>query len=245
VDNSTFKENHSSEEIEFAKKQYDELAKVSDMVITSSKLNYDYFSRLNPACYFIENAVDPVFLANPSNFPYLINKKRPRLGYAGYISERTDIDLLIHLAQNRPEYDLVLAGPVEIPQEDFEKLLLPNVQYVGVVPYGKMPDFLRNLDICLIAHRDTQFSRSMSPLKMFQYMASGRPIVSTKVAGVDRWDRLISIAWNYDEFALKVDETIRNDTIGKSRERVEAARLETWDNRLKGMADKLLEVINK
>lgn len=241
VDNSVFKKNHTSNRIEFARKQYDELSKLSDVVITSSKMNFDYFSRLNSSCYLFENAVDFVFLRSPSNFPYATGNRRPRIGYTGYISERTNTELLRYIAEKRPEYDLVLAGPVEISTEEFEKLLLPNVCYEGVIPYEKMPDFLKNLDICLIPHHDNLYSRSMSPLKLFQYLASGRPIVSTKVAGVDRWKDLIALADSYDDFVLKIDETFQNDTNEKSRIRIDAARLETWDKRVKNMIDAVID----
>ena len=245
VDNNIYKETESAESIGLIKNQYDELAKTSDIVITSSSSNLKYFSKLNPNCFLFENAVDPSFLCDPSDFPCREKNTRPRLGYTGWISERTDINLLAHLAKTRPEYDFIIAGPIEIPQKEFLKLSLPNVRYEGIIPYDKMPVFLKSLDICLIPHHDTAFSRSMSPLKMFQYLASGRPIVSTKVAGVDRWSKFISIVDNYDDFVLKIDETMNNDTIENSRERVEAARLETWDTRVKDMIDAILGVINK
>ncbi|MBE0602251.1 MAG: glycosyltransferase [Deltaproteobacteria bacterium] len=235
VDNSIFKENHAKDKVEFARKQYEELAKRSDVVITSSRLNHEYFSRLNRTCFLYENAVDPAFIGSPSGFPHANGNGRPRIGYTGYISERTDTELLRYVAEKRPEYDLVLAGPVEIPKEEFEKLLLPNVRYEGVVPYENMPGYLRNLDICLIPHHDTRFSRSMSPLKLFQYLASGRPIVSTKVAGVERWKELISLADGYDDFLSKIDETLGSDTPEKSGKRIEAAKQETWEKRVREM----------
>src|SRR4030067_1540940 len=179
VDNNIFKEHEPKAWIELVKKQYEELTKDSDIVITASKLNYEYFSHLNPNCYLFENAVDPVFLGDPSDFPCLVNNTKPRLGYAGWISERTDINLLRYLAIKRPENDIIIAGPIEISQEEFKKILLPNIHYEGIIPYKKMPAFLKSLDVCLIPHHDTKFSQSMSPLKMFQYLASGRPVVST------------------------------------------------------------------
>lgn len=233
VDNSIFKESHTEEKVAFARRQYEDLAKRSDVVITSSQLNHDYFTRLNRSCFLYENAVDPVFLGSPSDFPHAAgNGRRPRIGYTGYISERTDTELLRFIAESRPGYDLVLAGPVEIPKAEFEKMMLPNVRYEGVVPYEKMPGYLRGLDVCLIPHHDTRFSRSMSPLKLFQYLASGRPVVSTKVAGVDRWTHLISVAGSREEFLSMVDDALRSDTPEKSGRRIEAARLETWDKRV-------------
>ena len=245
VDNSVLKERHSTAQIEFARKQYDDLAKESDVVITSSKLNHEYFSRINPSCFLYENGVDPAFLGDPSGFPHLVRNRRPRIGYTGYISERTDTGLLRYIAEKRPGYELVLAGPVEVPKEEFEKLLLSNVRYEGVIPYEKMPGFLRGLDICLIPHHDTPFSRSMSPLKLFQYLASGRPVVSTRVAGVERFEELITVADGPDDFLSKIDEALRNDTPEKSRKRIEAARRETWDKRVKEMLEAVVETTGR
>ena len=85
----------------------------------------------------------------------------------------------------------------------------------------------------------------MSPLKLFQYLASGRPVVSTRVAGVERFEELITVADGPDDFLSKIDEALRNDTPEMSRKRIEAARRETWDKRVKEMLEAVVETTGR
>jgi hypothetical protein len=75
----------------------------------------------------------------------------------------------------------------------------------------------------------------MSPLKLFQYLGSGRPIVSTSIAGVERWKGLVSIAGDYREFIQCIDTALNQDTEELSRKRIEAVKPETWDRRVEEM----------
>jgi glycosyltransferase involved in cell wall biosynthesis len=232
VDNNTFRENDSTETISFVKQQYEELTKHSDIVLTSSKINYELFSAMNTSCYYFENAVDQIFISSPSELPYKLNKTRPRLGYVGFITQRTDIKLLDYVARSRPGYDLIIAGPQGENLNKYGTLNLPNVTYEGPIPYNAVPKFLQAIDVCLIPHKDTLYSKSMSPLKLFQYLGSGKPIVSTAIAGVERWDGLISIASNYTDFVENIDTALKEDNKELSNKRVTAAKLETWDKRV-------------
>ncbi|MFH0827314.1 MAG: glycosyltransferase [Candidatus Omnitrophota bacterium] len=229
ADNNTFREDDSEARISFAKKQYGTLTMRSDMIITSSQLNYRLFHSQNPNCYLFENGLDPIFVSCPSKLPYLRNHARPCLGYVGFISQRTDIKLLDYIARARPEYDLIIAGPQEEKLNEYGTLNLPNVTYAGVIPYKELPRLLSNIDVCLMPHKDTPYSNSMSPLKLLQYLGTGRPIVSTPVDGAKRWDGLISIANDYQDFLKKIDTALNEDHENLSSKRIEAAKLETWE----------------
>jgi glycosyltransferase involved in cell wall biosynthesis len=108
---------------------------------------------------------------------------------------------------------------------------------VGVLPYAALPAFLQTLDVCVIPHRDTAYSKSMSPLKLFQYLASGRPVVSTAIAGIDTFSDLLRVARDEAEFIAAIDDALENDTAEHSARRIERASQETWEPRLRGMFD--------
>lgn len=241
VDNNSFRndENHI---IEFTKLQYNELARLSDLVITSSITNYNIFSNINNNCFFIENGVSEKFISDPSDFPFIKNNAKPRLGYLGFISERTDIDLIRYIALLRPNYLLLIAGPDRGILGPSKITELSNVKYIGPIHHEQAPSFLKNLDVCLIPHKDNEYSRSMSPLKLFQYLASGRPIVSTKVAGTERWGNLVMLSDTYDAFIHNIDVTLEKDNQKKSAIRINAAKAENWDNRVEHMINKLMEL---
>lgn len=235
VDNNLYLESLNEGDVNFVKRQYDELASRSQSVITSSQFNHDYFHRLNPNTHLFINAVDAMFLGDGDQLPHRLSGARPRLVYVGWISQRTDMELLRHVATERPAYDLIIAGPDEGPLAASGITELDNVTYLGKVPYGELPELLRTADVCIIPHKDNEYSRSMSPLKLFQYLATGRPIVSTDIGGIDHWKSLISVAASYDQFVEMVDTTLASDSVEQSRQRIAAAKQETWDARVDEM----------
>jgi Glycosyl transferases group 1 len=235
VDNNIHIENQSAERRDLVTRQYHDLSRMSDLVFTSSRQNQDYFSSINPECCFFENALDEIFIGNAEDLPHRINNKRPRLGYVGWITDRTDLELLTFIANSRPGYDLVIAGPKHANLSLEALKSLPNVIIKGAIRYKEVPQFLKTIDVCLIPHKDTLYSRSMSPLKLFQYLGSGRPIVSTSIAGVERWKGLVSIAGDYQEFIQCIDTALNQDTEALSRKRIEAVKPETWDRRMEEM----------
>jgi len=237
IDNHLHKRNESADMLEFSRDQYKYLSGKSHMLITSSRQNHEYFSSLNSNCYYFENALDEKFIADPSSLPWRKGKGRPRLGYIGWITQRTDLDLLLFVAKNRPDYDIIIAGPLENGIDLGKSGLpeIPNVYLEGSIPYLEVPEFLTSLDVCLIPHKDSPYSRSMNPLKVYQYLASGRPIVSTEIAGIERWGNMISIAGNYQDFVEKIDEAVHQDSQEASLQRVKAVKQDTWDFRVNQM----------
>lgn len=221
---------------DYAKEQYPKLATFSDLIITSSRQNQKLFSGGKILCRLYENAVDPIFLGQATNPRRLSSAEPPKLGYVGWITERTDLDLLAHVARCRPEWSLILAGPQSGCNIDKSTLsTLPNVEIRAPIAYPDVPEFIASLDVCLIPHRDTAYSRSMSPLKLYQYLASGKPIVSTSVAGVEKFADCIFIAKDPNDFINCIDKALKEDTFEASSARIESARKETWDIRIKEM----------
>lgn len=222
---------------EYAQRQYPVLQARADVIITGSRFNLDIFRQARAAgTYLFENAVDEAFLGEPSATP-ISGEGPPRLGYVGTMSERTDFELLEHLARSRPDWRLLIAGKCEYPLSDLPWLNLPNVEYLGVLPYPELPAFMRSLDVCLIPHRNTEYSQSMSPLKLFQYLASGRPIVTSEVAGLDKAKEHVRLAASHADFMAEVERSLLEDTVEMSTRRIEHARSETWERRVRGMFD--------
>ncbi|MBI3154348.1 MAG: glycosyltransferase [Burkholderiales bacterium] len=243
VDNNAELQSLTDDKRRAAVGQYESLSRAADCVVVSSASNLEAFSRFNPRCLLFENAVDPAFLRAPSELPSRRNGARPRLGYVGWITERTDLPLLARLARDRPQYDIVLAGPDK--DDALGKLLaLPNVQWLGTVPQDEVPELIASFDVCLMPHRDTAYSRSMSPLKLFQYLGSGRPIVSTVVAGVDRWRHLVAVAGSPADFVAAVDAALGSDSLESAAARIDAAARETWELRVGAMYRAVVDVVD-
>lgn len=223
----------------YAQAQYPKLGEWSDIIFTTSQANKEEFAKTGVPCHLFYPAVDQTFFGNPETLPSRIRGEAPRLGYVGFIMERTDLDLIKFAAMQRPQWRFLLAGP-QYPAGYLDEsglLELPNVEYLGPVPQQQVPGFLKSLDVCLMPHRDTEYSRSMGPLKLYQYLASGRPIVSTNVAGLERVREHILVAHDPEEFIKHIETALQTDTEELSAERIEVALRNTWPVRVREMFD--------
>jgi glycosyltransferase involved in cell wall biosynthesis len=214
----------------FAVDQYPRLGSFADLIVVTSKANQDKFSPQVP-CVRIDQAVDSSFFAAPAD--YRRPGDHPVLGYVGTFWDRTDVDLLKTLARERPGYRLLLVGPkLNRRLSDSGLLDFSNVEWKGSVPNALVPAELRRMDLCLIPHLDTPFSRSMSPLKLFQYIAAGKPVVSTAVEGLELSGAFVRIAADPEQFVAAVDEELAGDSPEKFRSRLAFAAAQTWENRV-------------
>ena len=108
---------------------------------------------------------------------------RPRLGCLDAVDERLDLDLLVQLADARPSWPIVMAGP-EAPDLAARLPQRPNLYWIGPQPYERLPSMIAGWDLCLMPYASGASTRLLSPATTLQYMAAERPIVSTAVADV-------------------------------------------------------------
>src|SRR4051812_33307438 len=111
------------------------------------------------------------------------NPDRPVAGYVGVLDERLDLDLLADLAAAAPEWEIRMIGPV-IKIDPATLPQAPNITYLGFQPYSALPGHMAELDVALMPFALNEATRSISPTKTLEYLASGLPIVSTRVADV-------------------------------------------------------------
>lgn len=117
--------------------------------------------------------------ADQEDFP------RPRLGFYGVIDERFDTELLDHVAAARPDWSFVMVGPVvKISDEDLPKR--PNIHYLGAKTYAELPAYLSGWDVALMPFAMNESTQFISPTKTPEYLAGGRPVVSTPIRDVVR-----------------------------------------------------------
>lgn len=165
---------------------------------------------------------------------------RPVLGYTGSVHpDRVDVPLVESLARRFSSGTVALVGPDMLPAGDRHRLrACPNVMLPGPVPYAQVPDFMRAFDVCITPHRVSAFTESLNPIKLWEYLAAGKPIVATDVAGFRDFPQFVRVAGDADGFARAVEDALREDpSLGEAR-RAEARR-NSWDARL----DQVQEVL--
>ena len=110
---------------------------------------------------------------------------RPRFGFYGVVDERMDLDLLASLADAKPDWSIVIVGPVvKISEADLPRR--PNLHYLGGKSYAELPGYLRGWDVALMPFAINEATRFISPTKTPEYLAAGRPVVSTPITDVIR-----------------------------------------------------------
>ena len=173
----------------------------------------------------------------------------PRLGFYGVIDERFDIDLLEQAADLRPDWQFVMVGPiVKISPDDVPKR--PNIHYLGSKTYAELPAYLSGWDVALMPFAMNESTQFISPTKTPEYLAGGRPVVSTPVRDVVRhYGKLqgVRIAADAEAFVTASDEFLELMRSGDYEWLTEADLLlsaTSWDTtqaRMAGLIAGLLE----
>jgi teichuronic acid biosynthesis glycosyltransferase TuaH len=225
----------------------DILVKQVDMVICTSKELRNKKALLNPNAYFIPNAANishSLKTLDPGlkESAILEGIKKPIIGYFGAIERRIDYDMMQLLFKTNRDKSFVMIGPIDryyIKQEEYNA---PNLYLPGPVPYEEMPAVLKGFDVAIIPFKKDEVSSDIFPLKLFEYLGSGRPIVSTDF-NPDLKDftfETVPYCTTAAEFSDAIEIAL-NDTAALQKRRLEVAADNTWEHRLSEIKD-LLEI---
>lgn len=170
-------------------------------------------------------AVAAADAADEAARPELARLPRPIAGFVGGLFAWIDVDLLAWVARAKPAWSFVLIGPTD---RDLGPLLAcGNVHYLGPRPRDRVPAYMRGFDVGLNPFRATELSRRVNPLKVYEYLAAGIPVVSTDMPEVLRLGDVVRVAANREEFAALLDAAAqeRHDPA-----RVAARRAVAWQH---------------
>jgi UDP-galactopyranose mutase len=194
-----------------------ELMKLADVMFTGGMALYEAKRDKHPNVHGIPSSVDVLFFSrgraqqpDPADQAAIA---RPRVGYAGVIDERIDIELLDGIAQARPDLQLVMLGPiVKISPDALPKR--PNIHYLGGKPYDELPAYMAGWDVAFMPFAVNEATRFISPTKTPEYLAAGRRVVSTPIRDVvEPYERLglVRIGRSTAEFIAQLDAAIADD----------------------------------
>ena len=173
---------------------------------------------------------------------------RPRLGFYGVIDERFDTELLDQVAAMRPDWSFVMVGPVVKISED-ELPRRPNIHYLGSKTYDQLPSYLSGWDVALMPFAMNESTQFISPTKTPEYLAGGKPVVSTPIRDVVRhYGQLegVKIASTAQEFveeceaALDLSRNPESGWLAEADLMLSAASWDTTQARMAGLIHDLL-----
>jgi teichuronic acid biosynthesis glycosyltransferase TuaH len=225
-------------ELKHGRDSQDEIAIESDLVIcTSKQLVRDMLLR-NTETYLVPNAADVSHAGKALDpalpeHPALHCIRRPRVGYFGAIERRFDFALVAELAARHRDWTFVLAGPVSKEYVPAGFRDIPNIFLTGAVPYDELPSMLKGFDAGIIPFKKDSVSASIFPLKLFEYLAAGLPVVSTGFNPdlVDFTGPAVSYCASASAFSDALADAIHHDTRESRASRIELAARNTWKHR--------------
>jgi UDP-galactopyranose mutase len=213
----------------------DELFRRADLVLTGGRSLFEAKRGRHPHVHLFPSSVDSAHFAvarlpGPEPIDHA-EIDRPRLGYAGVIDERVDLELLAAVADERPTWQLVLVGPVaKIDPAGLPKR--PNLHYLGPKDYAELPAYLRAWDVALLPFARNRATRFISPTKTPEYLVAGLPVVSTPIADVVRpygEEGLVHIGEDAGGFVTAAERAMQESSVERLR-RVDAFLTEnSWD----------------
>ncbi|MGJ4801878.1 glycosyltransferase [Luteimonas sp. SDU82] len=167
----------------------------------------------------------------------------PVLGYVGVIDERLDYELIEALALRFPDASVAMAGPVvKVDPADLPRL--PNIHWLGQQAYEQLPALVKGFDVCLMPFALNDATRYINPTKTLEYMATGKPVVSTAVADVVRnFTPVVDVAHSTEGFLDAVARAVEAPDPAHLREGIARAMAASWDSTVATMRDELLTAV--
>jgi glycosyltransferase involved in cell wall biosynthesis len=206
-----------------------ELCRRADLVVTTSQTLCEARRAYNPNTHWIPNGVDVEhFLRSgaAAPAPELRQLKKPVIGFVGGLSEWVDTRLVATLAQRRPDWGFVLVGPAG--GADLRSLrTLDNVALLGPRPYADLPRYLAGLDVALIPFLQNELTWHADPIKVYEYLAAGLPVVATDLPALRRLSHVVRLA-HPEEFEQQIEAALNDN--GRAERQAEAAR-HSWASR--------------
>jgi len=228
---------------------YKKIAAKADYIFTVSKELLEFYKQFGREdnVHWIANGVDYDHYTNDENLQkqtVLDDEQKKIIGYIGTIQDRIDFDLIKYIAEQNNDKLIVLAGPVwkNVKKQIKTKLeSLDNVKFLGRIKFEYAPAYINKFDVCIIPHKLTKFVQSMNPMKMYEYLALGKPVVTTEGAGVNEFKDLLYIAKDKQSFNNHINQAIKEKDDNLIAQRQEQAKKHDWINK----TNKMLQIIDK
>jgi glycosyltransferase involved in cell wall biosynthesis len=221
----------------------------ADAVFTTSKGLYETRRAQHPRVYYAPNGVDYELFCTAQSARAAVaddlqSIPSPRIGYVGTVTGYAeagvlDTDLLLHVALARPDWSLILIGPLThrnrwISRRSKSRGLAAlsrakNVYLLGNRPYEQLPRYLAGLDVAVMPFCLNHFIDSSNPLKLWQYLAAGRPVVSTPFREVTELADIVHLAQGPDEFVSALETALKTNDRDRIDRGIALAMKHNWD----------------
>jgi len=211
----------------------------ADLVLASAPALAERMRTLNERVFYAPNVADTdrfaTALEDGPTDAAMAALPRPRIVFTGaVVATKLDLELLEGVARARPEWTIALVGPIGAgdPRTDISALeRLPNVHLLGARPYSALPEVLRGADVALVPYAINDLTRSVFPMKVYEYLAAGLPVVTTPLPALAQTTGVI-VAADAHATVAAIERALAEDGVAARWARSAAVRGNSWDARL-------------
>ena len=217
----------------FGKRIFDfeaEFSKKAKAIITTSDYLNNEKLKINPNSFVVKNGVDfPVF----SRFSKteVFNRERKKVGFIGSLDPRFDIETVEYAVKNMSHFDFEFTGDMRNEALKSRLSNYPNVRFFDPVKPNDVPELLAKYDVGIIPYIVNEVNKNIYPLKINEYLAVGVPLVMTAFAVLHEFETMVSVSNSKDDFILKLQAEVDNDTKEKIKLRINFAAANSWEAR--------------
>ncbi|MCD6386276.1 glycosyltransferase [Candidatus Sumerlaeota bacterium] len=220
------------------------LLQKAHLVFTTSPLLFEKCRKYNPNTYLQPNVGDfkhfnKVMLDSTPVAESVAKIKRPIVMFVGNLAaSKVDFDLIEQMVTRRIDWSVVLIGPLWKDISSFRLNRLKKFDNLHILPpvsYKELPSYLKAADVLIIPYLINDYTRSIFPLKFFEFLATGKPVVAMALPSIQKYADIVYLPESYQGFIRAVDEAIKSEDVNKAK-RLELARENTWEHRLEELS---------
>ncbi|QKS85645.1 glycosyltransferase [Pseudomonas bijieensis] len=208
------------------------LMRRADLLVATSDWIERHGKRENRNVEVIRNACEFSFFSQRPDKVYRDPSNRKIIGYYGVIAEWFDLDLVKRVAQSFPQHLILLIGSDTVQAKKYFKAC-PNVVLEGEVPYASLPYYLHAMDVCLLPFKVMPLTLATNPVKVYEYLSAGKPVVSVKLPELSQFGELVWAIEQPTEFISTLRDVLEAlpETSATLKARQSFARSQTWRHR--------------
>ena len=225
------------------------ILKKYDIVLTNSSYLKNYANRFNSQAFYIGQGCEvDEFVKEPAVYPSDIKDiQKPVIGYCGaLLSLRLDIDLLISIALERPNWNLVLVGPEDADFKKSRLHQLPNVFFMGSKEPFILPAYIHYFDVCINPQVINQMTIGNYPRKIDEYLAAGKPVVATDTEAMEEFADITYLCRDLSGYLSAIELALATSkNPGCIEKRIQVAKTHTWRNSIMKLYSAVNRISNK
>jgi len=212
-----------------------ELIRKADVVVNNSTLYTNYGKQFNKHSYMVGQGCD-VSLFNDVDREIVAAEDlhsipSPIIGYVGFLSSRRlDIQLIAHIARQRPSWNIVLVGPEDDVFKASDLHRIPNVHFLGSRDSSVLPNYIKGFDICINPQIVNDATIGNYPRKIDEYLAMGKPTIATVTEAMEYFREFTYLGSSHDDYIALIEKALGENNPQKQQERRTFALSHTWEN---------------